>query len=401
MPSTPDPPSQARDRLSEYSYLSKEVSVDYVDAERSPIEAQKYKIQSVPTLLFEYQGRTERATALDEQSVTNALKKVIEGKAKKIYFTQGHGENDPTSSEADGYSTIGDALKTDNFEVDKVTLAQTGKVPDDASVIVVAGPQTDLLPGEADMLRAYLEKGGKVAILIDPPAKATAPPLTNLLALAKAWGIDVGRDIVVDASGLGRLIGTDASVPVAMPVQHPITDKFQVMTAFPLARSVTPIQGGTDGHTAQTFLQTSPQSWAESDIASLYETGRPERDLNKGDKAGPVSIAAAVSAPAADVPAASAGAADAPKPETRVVVVGDSDFASNRAIGIQGNRDIFLNIANWLAQQEDLIAIRPTAPDSRPISMTADQGQMVFWFTMIIIPALLFMNGIRVWWKKR
>jgi ABC-type uncharacterized transport system involved in gliding motility auxiliary subunit len=184
-----------------------------------------------------------------------------------------------------------------------------------------------------------------------------------------------------------------------MPVQHAITNDFNVMTAFPLARSVTPIDGGVDGHTAQKFLQTSPQSWAESDVKGLYATGTPHEDLDKGDKAGPVSIAAAVSATVADAPASSD--TSAPKPESRMVVVGDSDFATNRAVGIQGNRELFLNIANWLAQQEDLIAIRPKNPEDRPITMTADQGTMVFYLTMLIIPGLLFLNGIRVWWKKR
>ena len=152
-----------------------------------------------------------------------------------------------------------------------------------------------------------------------------------------------------------------------MPVRHPITDNFRVMTAFPLARSVTPIEGGTDGHIAQKVLETSPQSWAETDLKALFATGRPERNVDKGDKAGPIShrrgrVGAgdrrAGTAPA--TPATpDAKPDDAPKPETRVVVVGDSDFASNRALGIQGNRELFLNMANWLAQQENLIAIRP------------------------------------------
>jgi hypothetical protein len=190
-------------------------------------------------------------------------------------------------------------------------------------------------------------------------------------------------------------------VPIAMPVAHPITENFKVMTAFPLTRSVTPVEGGTDGHVPQKVLETSPQSWAESDVKGLYANGRPTRELDKGDKAGPISIAAAVSAAVTDTSAAGAGAADAPKPETRLLVVGDSDFASNRAVGITGNREMFLNMANWLAQQEDLIAIRPRDPESRPLTMTADQQAMVFWFTMVIVPVLLIGNGIRVWWKKR
>jgi ABC-type uncharacterized transport system involved in gliding motility auxiliary subunit len=391
--------TEYRDRLAEYTYLSKQVSAEYIDADRDPLVAQKFGITAVPTVILEYDGRNEKSTAVDEQSITNALKKVIAGKAKKVYFLQGHGEHDPTATDPQGYSKVVEALKGDNFETDKLTLAQAGSVPADASVIVIAGPQTDLLAPEIEALKTYLGKGGKVHMLLDPPEKGASAELTSLVALAHDWGIDVGKNIVIDASGLGQLLGTDASVPVAMPVQHPITDNFRVMTAFPLARSVTPIEGGTNGHTAQKIVETSPQSWAESDITALYATGRPERNTDKGDKAGPVTIAAAVSGAATAAPPAETP--DAPKPETRLVVVGDSDFATNRAVGLQGNRELFLNMENWLAQQEDLIAIRPKNPEDRPVNMTADQGRMVLWFTLGIVPLLLFGNGIRIWWKKR
>jgi ABC-type uncharacterized transport system involved in gliding motility auxiliary subunit len=390
-----------RDRLSEYEYVSSQLKVEYVDADRNPLEAQRLSIDRVPTFVLEYEGRTERATGTDEQTLTNALKKLLEGRAKKIYFVQGHGEHDPTKGEATGFSGASDALKSDNFEVANLTLAQVGSVPEDASVLVVAGPKTDLLPAEVDAIRAYLRKGGKLQLLIDPPDKGTAPQVANVLALAREWGVEVGNNLVVDASGLGQMLGTDASVPIAMPVQHPITEKFNLMTGFPLARSVAPISGGTDGRVAQKILETSPQSWAETDVVGLYATGRPERNVDKGDQAGPVSIAAAVSAAAAEPPANPTAGADAPKPETRVVVVGDSDFASNAAIGLQGNKDLYLNMANWLAQQEDLIAIRPRSPEDRPISMTADQGLMVRVFSYVMVPALFMLAGVMVWWRKR
>jgi ABC-type uncharacterized transport system involved in gliding motility auxiliary subunit len=400
--------TEYRDRLSEYGYHSKQVATEYIDANSNPIEAQKYGITMAPTFVIEHAGRSEKATAADEQSITNALKKVIEGRAKKIYFLQGHGERDPMGSDAAGYSGIGEALKTDNFEVAKLTLAQEGKVPDDATLIVVAGPRTDPLPAELEALRAFLKRGGKLALFIDPPDKGAAADPTGLIALAREWGANVGNNLVIDASGLGQLIGTGPTMPVAMPVRHAITENFSVMSAFPLARSVTPVEGGAGGRTAQKVLETSPQSWAESDVKGLYATGRPERNVEAGDMAGPVSIAVAASAPATDAPAAApaprepnAKPEDAPKPETRVVIVGDSDFASNRALSIQGNREIFLNMANWLAQQENLIAIRPRNPDERPLTMTADQQQYVFYFTMLLVPALLIGNGIRVWWKRR
>ena len=391
-----------RDQLNEYQYASKQVSVDYIDAVKDPIQAKNFQVQTYGTVVLQYDGRTERSTQADEQSLTNALKKVIEGQAKKIYFVQGHGEHDIADTDRrTGYNGFADALKSDNFEVAKVALAQEGKIPDDATVVVIAGPKTDYFAPEVDALRAFLKKGGKLLMLLDPPDKADAPPLTNLMALAKDWGIAVGTDIVVDASGVGRLINAGPEVPIAMPADtsHAITHDFRLMTAFPLSRSVTPIEGGTNGNVAQKLLQTSPQSWAETDLKGLFATSRPELNPDKGDKPGPVSIAVAVSASAADAPAPAAS--DLPKPESRVVVVGDSDFASNSALGIQGNRDLALNMANWLAQQENLIAIRPHDPQDRRIQLTEDQTQRVFWIALLIIPGLLLANGVRVWWKRR
>lgn len=401
--------SQAeRDRLEQYTYLSSQVQVEYVDAERNPLDAQRYEVTTVPTYVIEYAGRTERATSNSEQTLTNALKRVIEGAPKKIYFLQGHGEPDPNGTTGEGYSALVTALQSDNFEVAQLTLAQQGSVPADATVIVIAGPTSDPLPAELDAIRAFLRRGGKLQMLLDPPEGGKAPDVTALVALAREWGIDVGNNLLIDASGLGQILGTDVSVPVAMPVSHPITNNFRTMTAFPLARSVSPIDGGTDGHMAQTVLQTSPQSWAEADVAAVFATGQAERNVDPPNIAGPVPLAAAVSAAAEEPPSPAAGDEaeapsddEAPAPETRVVVVGDSDFARNSAIGIQGNRDIFLNMANWLAQQEDLIAIRPNDPANRPVTMTANQGFWVFWFTMAIVPVLLFANAFRLYWRRR
>src|SRR5256885_13498514 len=114
------------------------------------------------------------------------------------------------------------------------------------------------------MVKSYLVKGGKVLFLLDPPDRSDSPPLTNLIALAKDWGIDVGTNIVVDVSGMGQLLGTDVSVPVAAKYEtHPITDKFNLLTAYPLARSVTSVQGGVNGHSAQNLVDTSKDSLAE------------------------------------------------------------------------------------------------------------------------------------------
>ncbi|MGE5243929.1 MAG: GldG family protein [Betaproteobacteria bacterium] len=391
-----------QDRLQEYGYVSKQVSTDYVDPDKQPALARQNQIQQYGTILFQYKGRTERVTSDAEQDITNGIIKVTTGQEKQVYFTQGHGERDTTSSERDGYNAIAQALGRENYKVEKLVLAQTGSVPADASVVVIAGPQTDFFPPEVDALKKYLAGGGKLLLMLDPPAKADSAPHTNLLALAHDWGMDVGRDVVVDVSGMGRLIGASEAVPVAASYpSHPITQRFSLLTAYPLARSVTPVPSGVDGHTAQSVAETGPQSWAETDLDAVLN-GKPV-SFNEGkDKKGPISIAAAVSATATPASAAPAKKGEEPpKAETRVVVFGDSDFASNSALGVQGNRDLFMNTIGWLSQQENLISIRPKEPDDRRLTMTAAQVVNMFWLSIVIIPACIFGAGIYTWSRRR
>ncbi len=228
-----------RDRLDEYTYAGKQLSVDYIDPEKKPAIAQQYGITASGTVVFEYKGRSEKATSDGEQDLTNALIKVIQGRQPKIYFVQGHGEKDTVSADRSGYNGINGALTSSNFVTDKLVLAQQGAVPADADIVIVAGPKTDFLQPEIEFLRAYLARGGKVLLMLDPVLKADQPQLTLLQGLAKDWGIDVGNDMVLDVSGMGQLIGTDESVPVAATYPpHPITDNFRLLTAYPLTRSV-------------------------------------------------------------------------------------------------------------------------------------------------------------------
>lgn len=413
-----------RDRLSEYEYVSPQVSVEYVDVDGNPARARQYDVQSYGTIVFEHEDRVERVVSSSEQELTNALIKAVEGEVRTVYFVQGHGERDPAGSDRDGYSALVQALERDNLTVESVVLAQTGEVPGDATVLVVAGPETDLLPSEADVVRAWLDRGGKLLLLLDPPETAGEPDAPNLVALAADWGVEVGTDVVVDASGVGQLLGTDASVPVvASYPPHPITDRFNLMTAFPLARSVRPVPGGVEGRIAESFAETSPRSWAEHDLSELAG-GEVALDEEAGDVPGPIPIAAAVSmvvddaggnavsgdggesddegeaVDGAEATEAGTDAADSTV-EARVAVFGDSDFASNGAIGIQGNSDLALNAINWLADQENLIAIRPREPEDRRITLTADQQWRITLLALLMIPGAILGSGVYTWWSRR
>ena len=393
-----------RNRLVEYEEVSPEVSVRYIDIDKEPIVPRQYQILSYGTVVFEYRDRIERVTADTEQELTNAMIRAIEGESRTVYFLEGHGEKNIASAERDGYNAVVSALEGDNFTVETLVLAQREGVPDDATVIVVAGPSNDLLTSEIDALERYLSRGGKAFFLVDPQKTIDALPLANLEQLLAGWAVELSNDVVVDVSGMGQLIGTDASVPVAASYPpHAITERFNFLTAFPLARSLAATTGGVNGRMAQPLVETSADSWAESNIDLLTSSGEVELDEAQGDVAGPVVIGLAVTAPVDTTPEPVDPEVDISKTatETRVAVMGDSDFASNFALGIQGNRDLFLNTVNWLAQQENLVAIRARQPEDRRITLTANQQRRIFWLSLVFLPGLVLGTGIYSWWQRR
>jgi ABC-type uncharacterized transport system involved in gliding motility auxiliary subunit len=168
-----------------------------------------------------------------------------------------------------------------------------------------------------------------------------------------------------------------------------------------MVRSVSAITSGSNGHTAQNLVETTDTSWAETDIKRLTASGQVAREPSKGDKAGPVSIAAAVSAPLADAKPADPAAPQDNKPETRVAVFGDSDFGSNGLLGFQGNHNLFMNAVNWLAQQENLISIRPRDPQDRRVTLTARQQGLIRLLAIFLIPGVILAAGVQTWWRRR
>ena len=278
-------------------------------------------------------------------------------------------------------------------------------MPDDADVLIIAGPKTDFLAPEIDALKAYLAKpAASCSCMLDPVLKADQPQPTGLQGLLKEWGIDADNDIVLDVSGMGRLLGTDESVPVAASYpSHPITENFNLMTAYPLARSMTPIEGGINGHTAQRLVETSREQLGRDEPEESDRAASPPR-WTTSDKKGPVSLAVAGLGSGRPYTAGGRREERRARPEAgrnAARRVRRLRLRQQRRAGRPGNRDLFLNTINWLAQQENLIAIRPRDPEDRRITLTADQERRIFYLTVLIVPGLVLLAGVQTWWRRR
>jgi ABC-type uncharacterized transport system involved in gliding motility auxiliary subunit len=247
----------------------------------------------------------------------------------------------------------------------------------------VAGPQKDLLPNEVDALVGYVARAGKILFLVDPFQNAGLGPLLE------RWGLGLGSDVIIDINPQGRLAGAGPEVPVVGDyISHPITRDFRFATFFPVARTVSAKEKPPEGVSAQGLARTSGESWAETNQDQI-RTGQVKPD--PGEVRGPLTIAAVATVDAKDVPGERKGA------KARIVLIGDSDFASNGFVNLSGNRDFFLNTLSWLAEEENLIAVRPKESRSAPVFLTAAQGQVVFLVPVVLIPlAVIVAGGVAV-----
>lgn len=417
-----------------YADASDRIVWDVLDPEADPVRAGAYQATTeagIPfgTVVVADGERLERVAAPQEPDITNAIVRLLKGETKKIYFTTGHQEPSLEETGAGGFSAIRSRLEESNYAVEALPLLASVeggvvRIPEDAAVVIVAGPRLDLLPAEAEALSSHVRGGGKVMLLLDPP---DPPDLTDtrteLLGLAGEFGAPPASDVVLDASEVGQLFGFGLEVPLAASYGfHPITRGFETAaTVFPLAQSLVPVafEDRPEGVQVYELVLTSDASWGETNGEELVG-GEVTPDAN--DRPGPLTLAVAVAvreeaADEADQNAASehADETDAehaehagedseapPELEGRLVIVGDSDFVGNNlALAPLGNADLFLNMVNWLAEDEDLIAIRPRDAGDRRITMTAAQVRNTVLFSLVFLPGFWLIWGVAVWWSRR
>jgi ABC-type uncharacterized transport system involved in gliding motility auxiliary subunit len=366
----------AEDLFKQYvRYANGKFSWKIVDPDREPGLARRYGIETYGTVVLETKAKSEKVSDAEEEKLTNGLVKVTREGKRVVYVVQGHGEHDLANTERAGFSEAKAAMERANYEVKPLLLAREGKIPDDAAVVIVSGPRTDLLPPEVDALDGHLAKGGKVLVMVDSglAGQAQVGALKKLLA---KYGLELGENLVIELNPIGRLFGATPDVPIIQQYEsHAITREMGgVMTAFPLSRTVDVAKTPPQGVSVQPLARTSAQSWGETNAAEIQ---KGEVNPGPADPKGPLPVAAAVT-----------------KDKTRLAVYGTSNLAANQFLNFQGNRDLFLNTVSWLAEEEGQIAIRPRETKQTPVFLTSQQAQAAFLLPVVVLPAVVVLGGI-------
>ncbi|MCC6538473.1 MAG: GldG family protein [Bryobacterales bacterium] len=380
-------PAGPKDLLDRYDNLSPKISIEYIDPEKKPTVAKAMGVRNFGATFIETNGRREEAKSVSEEELTGAIIRALKGGARTVCSITGSGEHTFENTEREGYSNIKEYLERNNYKTREISLLAKAEVPADCTVVMVGGPRRDYLEPAVTALKNYVEAGGRALVMLDPPIKLARDETDENAALTKLladWGVTLNKDLVLELSPVGRLFGLGPEMPLVNKYEaHAVVRNMRdAASAMPLTRSMEVKGGGKT--TVEKLFATSDNSVSTPDLSAAEI--KVEAANNKK---GPFVLAAA-------------GTYNTGKEklEGRFVVTGSSLFLANGYLRFGGNRDLAVNMMNWLSQDEDLISIRPKDPEDRRVNMSASQMR-TFFFMLLAVPVAIIGWGLAVWNKRR
>ncbi|HET7010079.1 MAG TPA: GldG family protein [Anaerolineales bacterium] len=361
------------------------VSYEFIDPRSQPLSADRYGVTRDGSVVVVMGAGSEVISFPTEQDLTGAIVRLANPGTRKVYFLTGHGERDIESAEPEGYSYAREVLESKNYEVAPLSLLGSSTIPEDALVVVVAGPTVPLREAEVAALRSYVDAGGSLLVLEEPTPGTGLEGVDDPLAqeLAGAYGLRLHDDIALDRSSIYGL-----AVPFAADYgSHPIVDRLQrVATYFPTARSLEVAEADNANLSQVALVQTGDNSWGETNFKALEEQGSVEENASE-DTLGPLTLAAAV---------------EDFSNQSRLVVVGDVDFAANNDFYQGVNGDLLINSIDWAAGQEELISLTPKETTQRfVLPPTRQTALLIGLLTVVGIPGAVVAGGISTLVSRR
>lgn len=379
------PSDEAYEILDLYKFHSNEnFDFEFVDPEANPLAAEQAKISRDGTVVIRMGDNQEAVNFISEQEITAALVRLISPEVRKVYFLTGHGEYDPDIPGEEGYSQVKRTLESKNYSVEKLNLLTTDQIPDDANILIIAGPINPISAGEVEIIGDFLTNSGSLLIMQEPLPLTDFGDQTDAMAefLDEEWGITFGEDIVIDLNSM-QLFAPFADEYA----QHVITSKLEnISSQYPTVRSVT--VNDSDVKTSRVELvKTGEQSWAETDLEVLADDPEGASFMEGEDLAGPVSLAVV---------------AEDFDTQSRLVAFGDSDFANDSNYFAYANGDLLVNSVDWLAGQEDIISLTPKQSTQRNIiPLQPIATNIILLVTVILIPGSALLLGFYTWFNRR
>lgn len=360
--------------LGSYERAKKDFQVTFIDPRDQPQKAQAAGVRANGELVVEYNGRSEHLTNLTEQDLTNLLLRLVRSAQRQVSYLDGHGERKLDGRANHDLGDFGAQLSVKGFKTAALNMAVAPEVPDNVSVLVIASPRVDLLPGEVIKIKRWIEKGGNLLWLVDTGS------LHGLQGIADELGLNLTPGTVIDPAAGGLKLPATFALATSYG-QHPITERSSVTSVFPYARRIAASEATKWRFTP--LVEVAQQGWLETGNID----GGVAFDRNK-DVRGPIVVAAALERSVGDR-------------KQRAVVVGSGHFLSNQFVGTLGNLDLGVNMLNWLAGDEALITVQPRTRADLTLELTRTGLALVAFGFLIVLPLALLICGGVIWWRRR
>lgn len=359
--------------------------IEKIDIDVRPDLVGDYQISDAATLVIEYNGKRQKVTERDELNITNGLIKISRPQDPVVYFVQGHGEPDINAPDSEGIKLLFEATKNSAVDIRPLNLLSTQEIPFDAKSLVLWGPKTSLQDSEINLIRNFLSRKGNLMVALDPDLNGDRHE--KLRALLREYKIIMRNDIVVDRKSFVN--GSNGSIPLIDHYDHEVemTKNFKGQIFFPLVSSLEIIPDeilpGVPGKTYSVVSSTGfPGSWGET---SLKEMAAQTMSFSSGaDRPGPLSLVLSFDGP-----------------NNRIVAFGNSTFVLNAYSKFGNNYAFFLNALSWVLGEDRLISFNLPIIQSEPVFISAPQLGIIFYFSVLFSPLVLFGLAIFMYRRKR
>ncbi len=386
----PEGSGEARDAevlLDEMERVNRKIDGRVLDFSKFQGEASRLGVVDDGEVAVEVKERKEIVAPLVEGLVASALQRLARGRPQTVCSLVGHGEKELDAQEPAGFSLALALMDRNGFEARRLDLTVARSIPPECTVLALMGPRAELLPNEVTLIDGFLRNSGRLLILREPNGP-------DLDALTNPWGLSLLPGLVVDPQ---RSEAGDPTTLVvnSFPSAHPASkdvDAVQMVTVG----GVTTVASDDPGLSVAKVLQSSEPSWLE------LTPGIAAYEPDKGDRGGPVVLGGAADRsevkPGGETRVSGGGPSIA---RTRLLVYADVQWATDAFIGLLANDDLFANGLNWLAGEEDLVAIPGVDPDLRRLTLTPDRRVKMAIGAIGAVPAAALAAGAAVWFRRR
>lgn len=368
-----------------YQRQSDRVQLAFVNPDREPELVRKLGIRKTGEMILEYQGRTEHLPHVSEELLTNAIQRLLIGGERWVAFLSGHGERNPEGKANHDLGEFGKELTNKGYRLRQVNLSETPELPDNLALLVIAGPEVDLLPAELAVLQGYVKGGGNLLWLLDPNDSNNALP--GLEPLAQDLGLSLLPGTIVDANAFAMGIKDPTMALVTRYPSHPALAGMEQVSVFPRAVALEIKPQDKSPWQATLLLETLDRTWNETGPLS----GEIRPDADAGERPGPLALAVALERDLTETG----------QRRQKILVLGDGDFLSNSFLGNGGNLILGLNLVRWLSDDEQLLGIAPKTAVDTGLELSNTLALAIGLMFLIVLPLDFFGLGFWIWWRRR